>query len=294
VTVLVRPLRAEDAPALGELLQATGVFTPVEVETAMKDIEGGSDETSSHGYRFRVADDDGAVLGFTCFGRAWFTEATWDVYWLAVDPSRQRQGVVGAMLLAAAEAAAVAENGRLMLVETSSKPPYEPSRRFYERSGYVEVARVPDFYAEGDDKVVYAKRLGDLEPFDPAVPAGVRVAESDGRGRGVFALRAFKAGETIERAPVIPFPAAQWKLMEATVLDDFCFAWGEGNEDGAVGLGFASIYNHSFTPNARYIPRLAELHLEYVAIRDIQPGEEITTNYNRDPESGEPVWFDPV
>jgi D-alanine-D-alanine ligase len=157
--VEVRALRAEDAPALRALLEATGVFTPVEVAAAMEEIERGSDETSVHGYRFRVADDEGTVLGFTCYGRAWFTEATWDLYWIAVHPARQR-GQVGAKLLAEAETAAVAEGGRTMLVDSASKPSYAPAHRFYRRNGYAEVARIPDYYAEGDDKVVYAKRLG--------------------------------------------------------------------------------------------------------------------------------------
>ena len=159
MTVHVRPLRAEDAPALRALLEATGVFTSVELEAAMHDVEAGSDEETLHGYRFRVAEDDGTAVGFTCYGRAWFSDGTWDLFWIAVDPARQRAGV-GGSLLAAAEEAASAEEGRMMLAETASKPSYEAARRFYRRNGYSEIARIPDFYAEGDDKIVYAKPLG--------------------------------------------------------------------------------------------------------------------------------------
>jgi uncharacterized protein len=289
----VRPLRAEDGPALSALLEGTGAFKPVEIEVAMELIDGGEDTATPYGYRFSVADEDGSVVGYTCFGRSWFTEASWDLYWIAVDPGRQRQHV-GSVLLAAAERAAAAESGRTMLIETASKPSYEPARHFYERNGYAEIARIPDFYADDDDKIVYAKRLGEGELAVPSAVPSTRVAETQARGRGVFAVKAFKAGETIERAPVIPFPAEQWELFVKTALDDFCFRWGDDDEDGAVGLGFASIYNHSFTPNARYVLRIPERQLEYVAIRDIEPGEEITTNYNRDPDDPKPVWFDPV
>jgi ribosomal protein S18 acetylase RimI-like enzyme len=158
VTVDVRALRTGDTPALRALLEATGVFSEAEVEAAVEVIEGGDDEASPHGYRFRVADEGGAVLGYVCFGRAWFSDGTWDVYWLAVDPARQRRQVGGA-LLREAERAAGAGGGRTMLVETASKPSYAPARSLYERNGYVEMARIPDYYALGDDKIVYGKRL---------------------------------------------------------------------------------------------------------------------------------------
>jgi ribosomal protein S18 acetylase RimI-like enzyme len=277
---------------LRAVLEATAAFSPGEVEVAAELIAGGEDDATPWGYRFTVADDGGAVVGYACYGRSWFTEESWDLYWIAVDPVRQRDGV-GGRLLAAAESAALAGSGRMMLVETASKPSYEPARRFYGKHGYVEIARVSDYYADGDDKIVFAKSLTPGAGLPAPAPA-VRVADSPGRGRGVFALKAFKDGETIERAPVIPFPAEQWQLFIESVLDDFVFRWGADDEDGAVGLGFASIYNHSFAPNARYVLRIPEQQVEFIAIRDIAAGEEITTNYNRDPDDRKPVWFDPI
>jgi uncharacterized protein len=288
----LRPLRPEDGPPLRALLEATAAFTAGEVEVAAELIAGGEDGATPWGYRFTVADDDGAIVGYACYGRSWFTEASWDLYWIAVDPIRQRDGA-GGRLLAAVESAALAASGRMMLAETASKPSYEPARRFYEKHGYVEIARVSDYYADGDDKIVFAKSLTPGAGLPAHAPAA-RVADSPGRGRGVFALKAFKDGETIERAPVIPFPAEQWQLLMESVLDDFVFRWGADDEDGAVGLGFASIYNHSFAPNARYVLRIPEQQVEFIAIRDIAAGEEITTNYNRDPDDRKPVWFDPV
>src|SRR5207248_1551320 len=207
--------RPEEALALRALLETTGAFTPGEVDVALELIDGGEEGAAPWGYRFTVAEDDGVVTGYACYGRSWFTEASWDLYWIAVDPGRQRAGV-GAELLAGVEAAAAAENGRTVLVETALKPSYEASRRFYAKHGYVEIARVPDFYAGGDD------------------------------------------------------------------------------EDGAIALGNASLYNHSYSPSARYVSRIPERVIEFVATRDIAAGEEITVNYNRDHESHKPVWFEPV
>jgi len=229
---ILRPLQTEDGAPLRALLATTEAFTPEELEAASELIDLGQDVGTPSGYRFAVAEDDGAVVGYTCYGRAWFSDATWDLYWIAVAPGSQRRGV-GSVLLAAAEAAAAAEQGRLMLAETASKPSYEPARRFYERNGYAEIARIPGFYAAGDDKVLYAKHLHSSAPSEAARPSATRVGDSPGRGRGVFAARAFAPGETIELAPVIVFPAEDWAHVVKTVLNDFCFRWGEDDEDGA-------------------------------------------------------------
>lgn len=101
---------------------------------------------------------DGAVLGYSVLGPAPFTDGTYDLYWLAVHPDAQRTGA-GRRLMAHAEDAIRARGGRLVLVETASKPSYAATRAFYERIGYREVARVPDYYAPGDDRIVYVKGL---------------------------------------------------------------------------------------------------------------------------------------
>jgi len=86
------------------------------------------------------------------------TSGTFDLYWIAVDPARQRSGV-GRALLGAVERTLREEGGRLLLVETAGKPSYASTRAMYEACGYLEVARIPEFYEAGDDKVVYARRL---------------------------------------------------------------------------------------------------------------------------------------
>jgi len=120
------------------------------------------DAPEAEGYRFVVAElageDAGAVAGYACFGMTPMTKGTWDLYWIAVDPDRQRGGI-GRALLEAAEDAVRAEGGRMLLVETAGKASYAATREMYAACGYCEVARVPDFYEPGDDKVIYARVL---------------------------------------------------------------------------------------------------------------------------------------
>ena len=106
-----------------------------------------------------VADGWRGAEIFACFGHAPCTEAAWDLYWIAVDRQRHGRGI-GRSLLQTVEDEIRRRAGRIVLAETSSKAIYVATRAFYEHAGYVEEARIKDFYAPDDDKVVYSKRLG--------------------------------------------------------------------------------------------------------------------------------------
>lgn len=108
-------------------------------------------------------------------------------------------------------------------------------------------------------------------------------------GRGIFAIRDIKKGEFIEEAPVIVVPATDWKLMRESILLNYVFQWGK---DKALALGYGSLYNHSYTPNARYITNMQNNSIDFYAREDIPRGEEITVNYNGDPKDQSPLWFD--
>lgn len=160
----LRPLRASDRAPIEAILRATMVFSEAEVEIALELV----DAPATAGYRFIVAEIDGEtstnpaaeprVAGYACYGATPLTQGTFDLYWIAVDPARHGSGV-GQALMQASEDAIRAEGGRLMMIETASKPSYDKTRAFYRAWGCDEVARVPDFYAAGDDKVMYARRL---------------------------------------------------------------------------------------------------------------------------------------
>ncbi len=118
------------------------------------------------------------------------------------------------------------------------------------------------------------------------------VKEVGNKGRGVFAGEEIPSGTVFENAPVIAFPKGQWKYITKTKLSNYVFFWGEDLKAGAVALGTGSLYNHSYEPNARYIRNIKNRTVDFVALRDIHEGEEITVNYNCDPNDKTPVWFD--
>ena len=150
------PLSRRDRPRLAELLAATGAFNTDEVQVALSLFH----VSSEADYEFLGAFDEenDRLIGYVCFGATPATDGTYDLYWLAVDPAAQGRGV-GTALVRAVEEKLVGRGARLLVVETSSRPDYEGTRRFYARSGYTEAARVRDFYAPADDRIVLTTRL---------------------------------------------------------------------------------------------------------------------------------------
>jgi SET domain-containing protein len=116
----------------------------------------------------------------------------------------------------------------------------------------------------------------------------LEIRHSPGKGRGVFAGQPIPAGALIERAPVLVIKAGQWEGMERTILFDYFFAW---QEHSALAFGYGSLYNHSYTPNARYDKKFSEEVIEIIALREIAAGEEILINYNGEPDDDAELWF---
>jgi len=110
------------------------------------------------GYHILVAQVDSTVAGYICYGPTPLTEGTWDIYWVAVVQEKQGKGI-GGTLMKSAEKEIVKANGRLSIIETSSTPAYEKTRHFHLSQGYQIIARIPDFYAPRDDKLILQKRL---------------------------------------------------------------------------------------------------------------------------------------
>lgn len=127
-------------------------------------------------------------------------------------------------------------------------------------------------------------------PEEPIHAAELYVADSPLHATGVFAGRDFAADEVIETAPVIVFPADQLEHVDQTSLHGYYFAWAD--DGGGLALGFGSLYNHSFAPNARYETDWDGGVVVFSALVDIAADEEILINYNGDPESQEALWFD--
>jgi ribosomal protein S18 acetylase RimI-like enzyme len=151
-------MTAADKAAVMNTLRALPEFMPEEVVVAEEVIDSYLQKSLDSGYHIFVAEGASSVAGYVCYGPTPMTEATWDMYWLAVDAGRQGQGI-GRALMAFAEERIREKDGRLIIIETSGRPQYDKTRRFHESQGYTEVGRIADFYSPGDDKLFFEKRL---------------------------------------------------------------------------------------------------------------------------------------
>ncbi|MDD5288533.1 MAG: GNAT family N-acetyltransferase, partial [Dehalococcoidales bacterium] len=128
-TTNIRPMIADDKPAVMRILRATPEFLPPEVIIAEELIDAFLEDPAASGYYIRVAELDSVIAGYVCYGNTHLTEAPWDIYWIAVDHNKQGHGI-GRILMKHAEDDIKRMHGRLIMVETSGKPEYNKTRRF--------------------------------------------------------------------------------------------------------------------------------------------------------------------
>ena len=156
---MIRPMTKADRGAVLDLIAETGFFRPDEVRVAEELIDIYLGYPDQRDYDIVVAEDgEGKAAGYMTWGPTPLAIGTYDLYWMAVSPKAQGRGH-GKALVRWLEQRVEEIGGRLIVIETSSTPHYEPTRKFYLGLGYRETARIPDFYQPGDDRVVYTKRL---------------------------------------------------------------------------------------------------------------------------------------
>lgn len=172
-TVTIRNLLPRDRGAIKSLLGKIYQFTDEEKSCAVElvDIYLGDGEDSKD-YEFLVAADsvpmsrqsrdwDGNTLyGFICFGSISLAQGCYDLYWIVCDPALQNKGI-GTRLLNRLGEILKARGVRKIFAETSSQENYITARNFYEKRGFRLIAKIPDFYKVGDDKLIYVKNLLD-------------------------------------------------------------------------------------------------------------------------------------
>jgi len=166
VSIRLGGLHPRDRARVAELLVSTAVFSRDEIDVALQlfdatvrdDGAAGADDAHVPDYEFTGAFEGERLLGYACAGPTPATEGTFDLYWLAVDAAAQGKGI-GTALVREVERELRDRGARMLLVETSSRPDYSDTRAFYARCGYTEAARIRDFYAPADDRIMLTTRL---------------------------------------------------------------------------------------------------------------------------------------
>ncbi len=161
---MIRPGTLADTDAVLRLGIDTGMFAEDAVDGLRDILRGFHAGTSSPGHELHLAvePEHQRPVGVVFFGPDMVADRKWDLWMIAVEPSLQGRGI-GGSLLQFTESRVRAAGGRVLLIDTSSHAKYDPTRAFYARHGYIEVARTPDYYADGDAKVTYWKRITPLE-----------------------------------------------------------------------------------------------------------------------------------
>ncbi|HEY4648705.1 MAG TPA: GNAT family N-acetyltransferase [Gemmatimonadales bacterium] len=157
VTPHLRSLTQADRGRIEAITRAVGLFREDEVAIALEVFDEAVSGSSGNTYSAMGAESEGVLSGWICWGPTPCTLGTYDLYWMAVDPALQGSGI-GTALLSEMERR-LAHVARLIVIETAGRPDYAGTRAFYQARGYSPVAVVPDFYAPGDDQVVFMKAV---------------------------------------------------------------------------------------------------------------------------------------
>ena len=160
-TPLLRPTVPCDDAALIALTDGTGVFKPHEIETLAEVLDDYHRDGAVYGHDCRTLLVDGEIVGFAYAAPVAMTDRTWELWWIAVRADSHGRGL-GRWLLDRIEQLAIQQTARLLLIETSSLPTYESTRQFYLKRGYRHLATLPDYYSDGDDKVIFGKRFSSM------------------------------------------------------------------------------------------------------------------------------------
>ncbi len=154
---MIRPMQGCDKPIAMKILRETGFFTSSEIKVAEELVDVYLNDPDQKDYKIIVSEDTNhQVVGFMIYGPTPLTRGVMDLYWIAVAPEAQKQGF-GKKMIHWLEQQMEENNGKLLIIETSSKEQYERTRRFYQSQNFIESVRVKDFYRPNDDRIVYVK-----------------------------------------------------------------------------------------------------------------------------------------
>lgn len=134
-----------------------------------------------------------------------------------------------------------------------------------------------------------------MKSLFPSENVYIKESKMVNAGRGVFAKKDIKRGGIIEVCPIIELPEHDASNLEEGILITYLYYFGKDREKALVALGFGSIYNHTYTPNALYEIKASEKTITFSAQKNIKKDQEITVNYNHgNPKGTNPLWFEKI
>jgi GNAT superfamily N-acetyltransferase len=159
VISIIKGLSTSDRNSVEDILRSTGFFYDFEIDIALglvdDTIEYGAENC---GYHWMKINNEHGMIAFANYVRDSFSVHSWDLYWIAVHQNSRHKNI-GTMLLKAVEDDIRNSGGKILWLDTSGRPLYEPTEKFYKKNGYTLQASLKDFYAPGDPKQIYSKIL---------------------------------------------------------------------------------------------------------------------------------------
>lgn len=154
-----KELIPEDRNTIVNILETSGFFYDFEIEVAAELIDLNLEKgTVASGYNFIIASENSKVVAYCCYGFDTCTQLSYNLYWIAVEPSYKNKGI-GKKLMFEFEKSVEELGGSIIWLDTAGRKLYEPTRAFYSSLDYERVATLPDYYSPGDDKVIFMKRI---------------------------------------------------------------------------------------------------------------------------------------
>ena len=149
----------KDIKRIREIVESTGFFYDFETDVAVELVEERLKDGESTGYHFVFAEADGVTAAYSCFGHIEMTKSCFDLYWIVTHHDFRGKGI-GKKLLDKTYEEARKMGCKIIIAETSGREHYAPTRAFYDSAGYTLEATIKDYYDDGDDKLMYTKRIG--------------------------------------------------------------------------------------------------------------------------------------
>lgn len=148
----------KDRKGIEAIVRSAHFFNEEEIAVALELVDEKLKLGDKSTYQFLIAYDNEIPAGYSCYGRIPGTQSSFDLYWIAVHEKFRNQGV-GKLVLKETENEVLSQGGLNLYVETAGKDQYKSTHQFYLHEGFILEGRLKDYYAIGDDKLLFTKKL---------------------------------------------------------------------------------------------------------------------------------------